>query len=106
MENYTKPISQEEWDKAYDNRETLYVNYQYHKDVCAKSLERVATITHLESQQKHDLDKLAKAEKSNKQYLKDIMVLLNVCKKPIGQYITKKESRVMEKYTLLKGDTL
>jgi hypothetical protein len=46
----TNPIDLEKWEKGYENRELLYVNYQYHRDVCKKSLERYHQIEDLQSQ--------------------------------------------------------
>ena len=61
---HTKPISQKEWDEGYKNRKTLYVNYQYHKDVCRVSLERCEEIASLKQQ----LDTLTQFAKSVKHY--------------------------------------
>jgi len=39
-----EPVSEKKWKDP----KLLYVNYQYHKDVCAKSLERADEIEDLE----------------------------------------------------------
>lgn len=45
-----EPVSEKEWMDAYksENNKLLYVNYQYHKDVCKVSLDRYDRIKELE----------------------------------------------------------
>lgn len=43
-----EPVPEDKWMKGYEKAELLYVNYQYHKDICAKSVERYYKIQSLQ----------------------------------------------------------
>ena len=69
MDKVSKEIEFEIMKDFDDSNKLLYVNYQYHKDVCAKSLERLKQIdtltTQLAAKDKELADRKSATEEMN-----------------------------------------